>query len=103
MNTTRKKITELSASAAETTFFMTEHGRNLSNTLRNIVFDLRNFSSKENLDLLEKTIQCVFETKRCWLYTRAAIDDVIFNLNWLLARCKQDKEKVLNRMESDND
>lgn len=61
--------------------------------LKDFNFDARDVPRDEAIKLLDKTIKLAKETKDRFLSVRKELDQLIFNLDWYIARCNQDMQR----------
>ena len=102
MLTPRYKVNQIAGHLADLAVETAEIARICSNAVSKVGFDLRNISHEEGIFLLSEMITAVQNTKRLWISVRKDVDNIIFSLDWLLARCNQDKKKCIKRLEEQN-
>lgn len=64
-------------------------------------FDLRNITHEDGLRCLKTTLSVCAAAKKKLLRTRKALDDLIFNLDYFIARNSQDVKKVQGRIDGE--
>ncbi len=64
-----------------------------SRVINDVNYDLRDLTRDKAIDWLGRTIESSCIVRKNWITLRRILDDIIFNLDWYISRCKMDMKR----------